>query len=155
MKALVIYFSAESGRTADVAKTLAKAIAADLFEIKPKKPYSAADLNYMNPFSRCNREHLAKSRVPTDGKKVDFSQYDTIFIGFPIWYGIAPNVVNTFCAEYDFTGKKVALFATSGGSGMGRSAAKLQPYVQGAKILDGKLFNSANAKTMKDWAENL
>lgn len=156
MKALVAYFSAESGRTAAVAKTLASAIGADLFELKPERPYTRADLNYMNPLSRCNCEHFTHKLVPTDGRTPDsFGQYDTVFIGFPIWYGCAPNVVNTFCGALDFTGKRVALFATSGGSGIGRSAARLQPYVKGAKITDGRLFNSAGADTMKAWAEAL
>ena len=116
MKTLVAYFSAESGRTAGVAKCLASAIGADLFEIKPEKPYSASDLNYMNPLARCNREHIAKKIVPVSGKIQEFEQYDMVLIGFPIWYGCAPNVVNTFCKDYDFSGKKVAAFATSGGS---------------------------------------
>ena len=124
MKALVAYFSAESGRTANVAKSLAAAIGADLFEIKPEKPYTSSDLNYMNPLARCNREHIAKKQVSVSGKVENFAEYDTVLIGFPIWYGCAPNVVNTFCKEYDFTGKKVAAFATSGGSGIGKTAEK-------------------------------
>ena len=97
MKALVAYFSAESGRTANVAKSLAAAIGADLFEIKPEKPYTSSDLNYMNPLARCNREHITKKQVPVSGKVENFVEYDTVLIGFPIWYGCAPNVVNTFC----------------------------------------------------------
>ena len=155
MKALVAYFSAESGRTAGVAKTLASAINADLFEIKPEKPYTASDLNYMNPLARCNREHIAKKSVPVAGKVEDFEQYDTVLIGFPIWYGCAPNVVNTFCKEYDFTGKKVAAFATSGGSGIGKTAEKLKPYVKGADVADAKLVNGADASSLKRWAETI
>ena len=155
MKALVAYFSAESGRTASVAKTLASAIGADLFEIKPEKPYSSSDLNYMNPLARCNREHIAKKNVPVAGKVENFDQYDTVLIGFPIWYGCAPNVVNTFCKDYDFTGKKVAVFATSGGSGIGKTAERLKPYVNGANVIDAKLFSGSDADSMKAWVSRL
>ena len=155
MKALVAYFSAESGRTASVAKTLATAIGADLFEIRPEKPYTSSDLNYMNPLARCNREHITKKAVPTTGKVEDFEQYDTVLIGFPIWYGCAPNVVNSFCKAYDFTGKKVAAFATSGGSGIGKTAEKLKPYVNGADVIDAKLFSGSDAESLKSWVSKL
>ena len=155
MKALVAYFSAESGRTANVAKSLAAAIGADLFEIKPEKPYTSSDLNYMNPLARCNREHIAKKQVSVSGKVENFAEYDTVLIGFPIWYGCAPNVVNTFCKEYDFTGKKVAAFATSGGSGIGKTAEKLKPYVSGADVIDAKLMNGVDRDTLKRWVDGL
>ena len=155
MKALVAYFSAESGRTANVAKSLAAEIGADLFEIKPEKPYTSSDLNYMNPLARCNREHIAKKQVPVSGKVENFAEYDTVLIGFPIWYGCAPNVVNTFCKEYDFTGKKVAAFATSGGSGIGKTAEKLKPYVSGADVIDAKLMNGVDRDTLKRWVDGL
>ena len=155
MKALVAYFSAESGRTANVAKSLAAAIGADLFEIKPEKPYTSSDLNYMNPFARCNREHITKKQVPVSGKVENFAEYDTVLIGFPIWYGCAPNVVNTFCKEYDFTGKRVAAFATSGGSGIGKTAEKLKPYVSGADVIDAKLMNGVDRDTLKRWVDGL
>ena len=155
MKALVAYFSAESGRTANVAKSLAAEIGADLFEIKPEKPYTSSDLNYMNPLARCNREHITKKQVPVSGKVENFAEYDTVLIGFPIWYGCAPNVVNTFCKEYDFTGKKVAAFATSGGSGIGKTAEKLKPYVTGADVIDAKLMNDVDRDTLKRWVDGL
>ena len=155
MKALVAYFSAESGRTASVAKTLAAAIGADLFEIKPEKPYTSSDLNYMNPLARCNREHITRKNVPVTGTVENFDQYDTVLIGFPIWYGCAPNVVNTFCKDYDFSGKKVAAFATSGGSGIGRTAEKLKPYVSGADVVDAKLVNGADTSSLRRWVEGL
>ena len=155
MKALVAYFSAESGRTANVAKSLAAAIGADLFEIKPEKPYTSSDLNYMNPLARCNREHISKKQVPVSSKVENFAEYDTVLIGFPIWYGCAPNVVNTFCKEYDFTGKKVAAFATSGGSGIGKTAEKLKPYVSGADVIDAKLMNGVDRDTLKRWVDGL
>lgn len=155
MKALVAYFSAESGRTANVAKSLAATIGADLFEIKPEKPYTSSDLNYMNPLARCNREHITKKQVPVSGRVENFAEYDTVLIGFPIWYGCAPNVVNTFCKKYDFTGKKVAAFATSGGSGIGKTAEKLKPYVSGADVIDAKLMNGVDKDTLKRWGEGL
>ena len=155
MKALVAYFSAESGRTANAAKSLAAAIGADLLEIKPEKPYTSSDLNYMNPLARCNREHITKKQVPVSGKVENFAEYDTVLIGFPIWYGCAPNVVNTFCKEYDFTGKKVAAFATSGGSGIGKTAEKLKPYVSGADVIDAKLMNGVDRDTLKRWVDGL
>ena len=155
MKALVAYFSAESGRTANVAKSLAAAIGADLFEIKPEKPYTSSDLNYMNPFARCNREHITKKQVPVSGKVENFAEYDTVLIGFPIWYGCAPNVVNTFCKEYDFTGKKVAAFATSGGSGIGKTAAKLKPYVSEAEVIYTNVMNSSNEYTLQMYVNDL
>ena len=155
MKALVAYFSAESGSTANVAKSLAAAIGADLFEIKPEKPYTSSDLNYMNLLARCNREHITKKQIPVSGRVENFAEYDTVLIGFPIWYGCAPNVVNTFCKEYDFTGKKVAAFATSGGSGIGKTAEKLKPHVSGADVIDAKLMNGIDKDTLKRWVEGL
>ena len=142
MKTLVLYFSAE-GTTAKVAKELAAAKDADLFEIKPEEPYSKADLRWVNPLARCNREKFGKKEVPVTGAVENFAEYEKIFIGFPIWYGCAPNVVNTFCKAYDWTGKKIVVFATSGGSGIGKSGEKLQPYVNGAEILAAKLVKSA------------
>ena len=155
MKTLVAYFSAESGRTAGVAKKMAAAIGADQFEIKPVKPYSAADLNYMNPIARCNREFMGKKQVPVAGKVDHFDEYELVLIGFPIWYGCAPNVVNTFCKGYDWSGKKVGVFATSGGSGLGKTVKKLEPYVKGAEIVDARLMNGAGEQEMKDWAAEL
>ena len=149
MKTLVTYFSAESGRTATVGKELAHMLEADVFEIVPEKPYSRADLNWMNPLARCNREHVAKKDVPVADKTIDLIRYDTVCIGFPIWYGCAPNVVNTFCKGYDWSGKTVYIFATSGGSGIGKTAEKLLPYIQGANVADARLVSSA--KELSDW----
>ena len=143
MSTVVTYFSAEAGRTKKVAEDLAKKLGADLFEITPEKPYTAADLRYMNPMARCNREKFGKKDVPVSGVVEHFSEYDTVYVGFPIWYGAAPNVVNTFCKAYDWTGKKVHAFATSGGSGIGKTAEKLAPYVKGAVSVDAKLVHSA------------
>ena len=143
MSTLVAYFSAEAGTTAKVAKDLAKKIGADLFEIKPETPYSKADLRYMNPLARCNREKFGNKDVPVADRIENLSQYDTVYIGFPIWYGAAPNVVNTFCKGYDWKGITIHAFATSGGSGIGKTAEKLEPYVKGAVSVDAKLVHSA------------
>lgn len=143
MSTLVAYFSAEAGTTAKVAKDLAKKIGADLFEIKPETPYSKADLRYMNPLARCNREKFGNKDVPVADRIENLSQYDTVYIGFPIWYGAAPNVVNTFCKGYDWKGITIHAFATSGGSGIGKTAEKLEPFVKGAVSVDAKLVHSA------------
>ena len=142
MKTLVVYFSAE-GHTARVAREFAESIGADVFEIVPEEPYTDADINWRNPLSRCNKEKFGKKDVPVAGRVETFGDYDTVYIGFPIWYGCAPNVVNTFCKDYDWTGKTVRIFATSGGSGIGKTAEKLQPYVKGAEAKDAKLVRSA------------
>ena len=151
MKTLVSYFSAE-GTTAKVAKELAETIGADIFEIKPEKPYTAADIRWTNPLARCNREKFGNKDVPVIGSVENFSDYDTVLIGFPIWYGAAPNVVNTFCKGYDWSGKRVLAFATSGGSGIGKTAEKLKPYISGAASVDAKLVHSA--AEVKSWLES-
>ena len=144
MKTLVLYFSAESGRTRGVAEAFAKSTGADLCEIRPEKPYTAADLNWRNPLARCNREFFSKKDVPVEPVSFDLGEYDTVFIGFPIWYGCAPIVVNTFCKAFDWSRKTVHAFATSGGSGIGKTAEKLKPYVLGAASVDAVLVGSAD-----------
>ena len=114
-KPLIAYFSA-GGTTARVARELAASIGADIFEIVPQKPYSPADIKWTNPLARCNREKLGNKDVPVAGTVENFEQYDVVLLGFPIWYGAAPNVVYTFCKGYAWTGKRVYAFATSGGS---------------------------------------
>ena len=148
MSTLVAYFSAE-GTTRRLAEGFAKDIGADIFEITPEQPYTASDIKWTNPLARCNREKIGKKDVPVKGIVADFDQYDTVYIGFPIWYGCAPNVVNTFCKEYDWSGKKVYAFATSGGSGIGKTAEKLKPYVSGAAEVDAKLVRTAEG--LKTW----
>ena len=152
MKTLVTYFSAQ-GTTANVAKELAEHLNADLFEIQPLHPYTEADIRWTNPLARCNREKLGNKDVPVAGKVSNFADYDKVFIGFPIWYGCAPNVVNTFCKEYDWAGKKVYAFATSGGSGIGKTAEKLKPYVKDAVSVDAVRVKSA--AEVESWAESL
>ena len=142
MKTLIIYFSAERGTTARVAKDAAEALGAGLYAITPEKPYTAADLNYRNPLARCNREFFAKKDVPTVGRIESFDDYDRVLIGFPIWYGCAPLVVSSFCKGCDWTGKTVAAFATSGGSGIGKTAEKLRPFLPGADFRGAKLVHS-------------
>ncbi|MBR1457593.1 MAG: flavodoxin [Oscillospiraceae bacterium] len=153
MKTLIAYFSAESGTTARVAKDAAAALGADLYEITPEKPYTAADLRYTNPLARCNREFFAKKEVPVVGRIENFDDYETVLIGFPIWYGCAPLVVSSFCKGYDWSGKKVAAFATSGGSGIGKTAEKLRPFIVGGELLDAKLVHSGSELT--NWAKGL
>ncbi len=142
MATLVTYFSAE-GTTAKVAKEFAERTGADIFEIVPQEIYTKVDINYMNPVSRCNREQVGKKDVPVAGRIVDFEKYDTVYIGFPIWYGQAPRVVHTFGQGYDWTGKTVHVFATSGGSGIGKTAEKLSPSLKGAVSVDAKLVHNA------------
>lgn len=154
MKALVAYFSA-SGVTQRQARALAEATGADLFEIVPEIPYTEADVNWKNPLARCNKEKLGKKDVPVAGSIDNFEQYDVVFIGFPIWYGTAPNIVNTFAKGYDWKGKKIGIFATSGGSGIGKTAAKLQPYVEGAEIVDAQVNLPLDMGSLKTWAEKI
>ena len=142
MKTLVAYFSAQ-GTTAALAKALAEKVGADLFEIRPVTPYTAADIRWTNPLARCNREKIGKKDVPVAGAVADWESYDLVYLGFPIWYYGAPNVVNTFCKGYNWKGKQAVLFATSGGSDIGRTAEKLQPYMPGAKILKARVLKGA------------
>ena len=143
MSTLVTYFSAE-GTTAKVAKEFAERIGAELFEIVPQELYTEADIKWTNPLARCNREQMGKKDVPVMGEVENFVDYDTVYIGFPIWYGQAPRVVYTFCLGYDWSGKTVHAFATSGGSGIGKTAEKLGEYVTGAASVDAKLVHSAS-----------
>lgn len=143
MKILVAYFSAE-GTTAAMANKLASAVGADVFEIVPEKPYAPADIKWTNPLARCNREKLGKKDVPVAGSVEDWDQYDLVCLGFPIWYYEAPNVVHTFCKGYDWTGKKVVLFGTSGGAEIGKTAEKLAPDMKGGpEIVHAEVFRSA------------
>lgn len=143
MKSLVVFFSAEAGTTKRIAEELAQRTESDLYEITPEKPYTPADLKWTNPLARCNREKIGKKEVPVAGTVPDWESYDTILLGFPIWYGCAPNVVNTFAKGYDWKGKTLYIFATSGGSGIGKTAEKLKPYVEGAHIADARKVRSA------------
>jgi len=155
MKTLVAYFSA-SNRTAVLAKKLAEVTGSDLFEIKPAVPYTKGDLNWMNPVSRCNKEKFGKRDVPI-GETIDnFDEYGLFYIGFPIWYYSAPNIIETFLKSYDFSGKNIALFATSGGSNMGKTAEKLLPFLSAdAHILAADVFPAnADEETLKRWTQD-
>lgn len=156
MKTLVACFSA-SGVTARLAKTLAGALSADLFEIKPKVPYTAADLDWMNKKSRSSLEmNDPNSRPEIVGIPENIAEYDRIFLGFPIWWYVAPTVINTFLESCDLSGKTVIPFATSGGSGMGNTNEKLAPSCAGAKLLKGRVFKSfEDERALKLWAESL
>lgn len=153
-KILVAYFSA-SGTTAKLADKLAGAVGADLFEIIPAVPYSNKDLDWTDSSSRSSREMKDKSYRPAIAGTTDTSGYDVVFVGFPIWWYVAPTIVNTFLESCDLTGKKVIPFATSGGSGMGRTSAELAPSCKGATVAEGKRFSlSASEKDIADWARS-
>ncbi|MCR5589948.1 MAG: flavodoxin [Lachnospiraceae bacterium] len=143
MKTLVAYFSAQ-GHTKKVAEELAARLGADIFEIVPEEPYTEADIKWTNPVSRCNKEKMGKKDVPVSGNVENFADYEKIYLGFPIWYWGAPNVINTFCKGYDWTGKEVKVFATSGGSDIGKTIEKLSPYIEGASSADGKVVKSVD-----------
>ena len=151
---LVAYFSA-SGTTAKLAKDLAVAVDADLYEIKPAVPYTKADLNWMDSKARSTVEMKDKFSRPViadrDGHVED---YDVIFVGFPIWWYVAPTIINTFLESYDFSGKKVVLFATSGSSGFGKTVQGLAGSVDAScKIIEGKV--NASAAELASWAQSL
>ena len=152
-KKLVAYFSA-SGITAKVAEDLADAIGADIFEIRPEVPYTKADLNWMDKKSRSTIEMSSPdSRPAIAAKRDNIDEYDTIFVGFPIWWYVAPTIINTFLEKYDFTGKKITLFATSGGSGFGNTIKELQPSAPGAEFVEGGLLNRANRQEIEKWVD--
>ena len=155
MKKLVAYFSAQ-GNTRKAAERLAKAVGADLFEIKPETPYTSADLNWNDKHSRSTVEMKDKSSRPKIAEKLDnMSDYDTVFVGFPIWWYVAPTIINTFLESYDFSGKTLISFATSGGSGMGKTLDGLKAVCPEANWKEGKLVNGMNEAALAKWAENL
>ncbi len=153
-KKLVAYFSA-SGVTAALAERLAESIGADLHEIVPEVKYTDADLNWMDKKSRSSIEMTDKSFRPAVANKVeDMNQYDTIYVGFPIWWYVAPTIINTFLEQYDLSGKTIVPFATSGSSQMGHTNAELKDSCKGANLVEGKRFlANASASELKNWAE--
>ena len=155
-KKLVAYFSA-SGTTAAVAKTLAEAADAGLYEIKPQTPYTRADLNWQNQKSRSSVEMNDKSfRPPLADRDAPVEDCDTIFLGFPIWWYTAPTIINTFLESYDFSGKTIILFATSGGSGLDKTASDLKASAPDAVIRKGKLLNGRQTKeVLAAWVSSL
>ncbi len=155
-KILVSYFSA-SGVTKSVSEKLAKAIGADIYEIKPEVPYTSADLDWTNKKSRSTVEMKdKKSRPAIEDNDAKIENYDTIFLGFPMWWYTAPTIINTFLESYDFSGKKIVLFATSGGSGLGNTKNDLKVSVSDtAEIVNGKVLGrSAGEAELADWAKD-
>lgn len=143
-KKLAAFFSA-TGTTAAAAKELAKAAGADLYEIKPETPYTNADLNWQNKHSRSSLEMNDRSSRPAIADtNADIADYDTVYLGFPVWWYTAPTIINTFLESYDFSGKRIILFATSGGSGFGKTVSNLQPSAPNAVFIEGKVNPSAS-----------
>ena len=156
-KKLVAYFSA-SGVTAKVADMLADAVGADIHEIRPKNPYTKADLNWMNKKSRSSIEMNDKTTRPEIVESnIQIDDYDVIFLGFPIWWYVAPTIINTFLEKYDFSRKKIILFATSGGSKFGKTVEELKVSVSAdAEIIEGKLLNGRQSiASIKAWTDTL
>ena len=150
-KKLVAYFSA-SGTTRKIAEMIAQAAEADLYEITPKQPYSKADLNWMDKKSRSSVEMSDKKFRPeiTD-TDAQIGGYDEVILGFPIWWYVAPTIINTFLEAHDFTGKTIRLFATSGGSGFGNTVKELEPSAPGATFIEGKVLNQAGKSEIENW----
>ena len=156
-KFLVAYFSA-TGTTAGLAKNVAEAAGADLYEIRPRTPYTSADLDWNDPKSRSSIEMRdnPKFRPPIEGALPDVSGYDTVLVGFPIWWYVAPTIINTFLEGYDLTGKTIIPFATSGGSDIGKTNERLAPSCKGAKLMDGKVFKgNVGHQELAAWVEVL
>lgn len=156
-KTLVTYFSA-TGTTAKAAEILSDAIGADLYEIRAKVPYTKADLNWMDKKSRSSIEMNDKSfRPEIEDSDANIKQYDTIFVGFPIWWYVAPTIINTFLESYDFSGKKIIIFATSGGSGLGNTLKELKVSVsETAEVIQGELMNGKQSfNKVNAWVKKL
>lgn len=154
MKTLVAYFSA-SGTTAKMAKKLSEATGADLFEIVPEVKYERADLNWNNSKSRSSVEMNDTACRPAISSRVDdMAQYDVVFVGFPVWWYREPSIIDTFIESYNFSGKTVVPFATSGMSPVGDAGSNMQKLAPGAKVAAGKRFsNSVSVDELKKWAE--
>lgn len=156
-KKLVAYFSA-SGVTAKTAKNLAEASGADIYEIRPQVPYTTADLNWTDKKSRSSVEMADKTFRPAlADSPVDISEYDIVFVGFPVWWYVAPTIINTFLESHDFSGKTIILFATSGGSGFGNTVNELKTSVSESTVIkEGKILNgSPTVSEIKEWLETL
>ena len=154
-KKLVAYFSA-SGVTKKVAEMISEVSGYELYEIKPKQAYTKADLNWMDKNSRGSVEMKDKKfRPEIITKDIEMSDYDEIILGFPIWWYVAPTIINTFFEVYDFSGKKITLFATSGGSGFGNTVSELKPSAPNADIVEGKLLNNANKQEIENWLKTI
>lgn len=155
-KMLVAYFSA-SGVTERAAQRLSEVAGADLYEIRPEVPYSRADLDWTDKKSRSSVEMSDPASRPGIAGKLDgMDQYEVVFVGFPIWWYVAPTIINTFLEGYDLSGKTIVPFATSGGSGMGRTNERLAPSCPGATLLEGKLLNdSLSREALQSWLKEI
>lgn len=154
-KALVVYFSC-TGTTAGVARTVAEAAGADIYEIQAQEPYTSADLNYGDSSSRATREQNDPSVRPAIAGSADMSSYDVIYIGYPIWWGVEPRIIDTFLESYDFSGKKIAPFCTSGSSGISGSVNRIRELASGAEVLQGTRFPSgASRDEVQNWLVSL
>ena len=156
MISLVAYFSA-TGTTARAATRLAQAIGADLFEIVPERPYSAADLNWSDKSSRSSVEMADESCRPAIASLVDnMDDYDTVYVGFPVWWYVEPRIVDTFLEAHDLAGKTVVPFATSGGSGLGRAPQRMAELAPGARVAEGRMLNgNPGLDELRDWTASL
>ncbi len=155
-KVLVAYFSA-SGVTKRLATTLAQATGGDLFEIVPRMPYTKSDLNWMNPMSRSSVEMKNRASRPEIASQVeDMSSYDAVFVGFPVWWYREPSIIDTFAEQYDFSGKTIIPFATSGSSGIGSSGENIANLAKGAKVMTGERFKAnTTVDELREWASKL
>lgn len=155
MKKLVAYFSA-SGVTKNAAERLAKAAGAHLFEIKPALSYTSADLDWTNKKSRSSVEMNNPNSRPEIAERLpNMEDYETILIGFPIWWYVAPTIINTFIESYDFSGKTIIPFATSGGSGMGKTVEVLKPLCPNANWIKGKMLNGVSDSELENWVKSI
>lgn len=154
-KTLVAYFSA-GGVTAKLAELLAETVGADIFRIEPAVPYTPADLDWMNKNSRSSIEMRDPSSRPAIARQRDnMDEYDAVFVGFPIWWYVAPTIINTFLESYDLTGKTIIPFATSGSSGMGKTNEALAPSCPNSRLLEGKVLNHATRESIAAWVDTL
>lgn len=155
MKKLVAYFSA-SGVTKDLAERIANFARADIFEIKPEREYTKEDLNWKDKKSRSSVEMSDPTSRPAIAEKLsNMDEYDVVFVGFPIWWYVAPTIIDTFLESYDFSGKKIIPFATSGGSGLGKTVEVLKPLCsETTEWIQGKILNRASDEEIKKWIES-
>ena len=154
-KILVAYFSC-TGTTERVADAIAQAVSGKLYRITPAAAYTSADLNWNNKASRSSVEMADEtSRPALGGETLNLQDYDVVFLGYPIWWDLCPRPVNTFLEKYDFSVKKIVLFATSGGSGFGNTISELQPSAPGAEFVEGRLLNRANKQEIEKWVKSL
>ena len=151
MKKILITFFSATGTTAKLAQRFAEEINADLYEIKPEKPYTEKDLNWVNPISRTTKEYIRKSNVPIAGKINNLNEYDTIIIGFPIWFFKEPNIIKSFLSQYDLSGKTVSCFATSHKAGIVKAESELKALCPNAIWKSGILANGKSSDELRKW----